>query len=164
MVNQGYVNFGGLKNLWFNTGSRCNLSCTHCYVGSSPTNDSLEQISLDDVKSTFSDKRTVEVEMVYFTGGEPFINKEIMQMLDYCLTKADVTVLSNATLMKHKISELVELQKKHSNKLNFRISLDSYNENEHYSKSKRIIKTRNFNKICTINSRNNRQWQSNCTD
>jgi len=51
----GFVEFKILNNkpqlddLWFMVGSRCNLSCTHCYVSSSPTNNTLEQISIEEV-------------------------------------------------------------------------------------------------------------------
>ncbi|MGC6492963.1 MAG: radical SAM protein, partial [Myxococcota bacterium] len=38
-----------LDTLWFNTGTRCNISCTHCYIESTPTNDRLVYLTRDDV-------------------------------------------------------------------------------------------------------------------
>jgi sulfatase maturation enzyme AslB (radical SAM superfamily) len=39
-----------LKTLWFNTGTLCNLACSHCYIESSPSNDRLEFIRLSQVQ------------------------------------------------------------------------------------------------------------------
>ena len=35
------VAFRGLRTLWFNTGTLCNLTCRNCYIDSSPANDRL---------------------------------------------------------------------------------------------------------------------------
>jgi pyruvate-formate lyase-activating enzyme len=121
-----------LDDLWFMTGSRCNLSCAHCYVGSSPTNDTLQQIALSDVMPFVEEAKEFNVQHIYFTGGEPFINKEIMPILSYCLSVADVTVLTNATLpIETFLSKLQELNDSSPHDLSFRISLDHYDEEKH---------------------------------
>ena len=38
-----------LDDLWFFTGSICNLKCIHCYTGSSPQNSTYEFLSLADI-------------------------------------------------------------------------------------------------------------------
>ena len=38
-----------LTTLWFNTGSLCNITCVNCYMDSSPKNDALAYISLDEM-------------------------------------------------------------------------------------------------------------------
>ena len=38
---RAYIYFKGLKTLWFNTGTLCNISCQNCYIKSSPLNDNL---------------------------------------------------------------------------------------------------------------------------
>ena len=38
-----------LETLWFNTGTPCNITCAYCYIESSPENDRLEYLSLNDV-------------------------------------------------------------------------------------------------------------------
>ena len=43
------VKMTGLETLWFNTGTLCNIACDNCYIESSPENDRLEYLSLDDV-------------------------------------------------------------------------------------------------------------------
>lgn len=134
----GYVEFKILNNkpqlddLWFMVGSRCNLSCKHCYVASSPTNNTLEQITFDEVQSLVEEAKEFGLKNIYFTGGEPFINKDIMKILQYCLTVADVTVLTNATLpIETFLDKLEQLNKESEHHLQFRISLDHYDEQKH---------------------------------
>ena len=43
------VTLSTLKTLWFNTGTRCNLSCPSCYIESSPVNDRLAYLDINDV-------------------------------------------------------------------------------------------------------------------
>ena len=38
-----------LRTLWFNTGTLCNLTCTNCYIESSPRNDRLVYLTRADV-------------------------------------------------------------------------------------------------------------------
>ena len=44
------VALGGLKTLWFNTGTLCNITCAHCYIESSPTNDRLAYLTLAEMR------------------------------------------------------------------------------------------------------------------
>ena len=37
------------QTLWFNTGTLCNIECENCYILSSPTNDALVYMSVDEV-------------------------------------------------------------------------------------------------------------------
>ena len=66
----GFVEFKILNNipqlddLWFMVGSRCNLSCTHCYVASSPTNNTLEQISLEDIKPFLEEAKNYSIKNI----------------------------------------------------------------------------------------------------
>src|SRR5688572_12274703 len=39
-----------LETLWFNTGTLCNITCAHCYIESSPRNDRLAYLGLEDVR------------------------------------------------------------------------------------------------------------------
>ena len=40
------VALAGLRTLWINTGSLCNITCRNCYIESSPENDRLAHIGL----------------------------------------------------------------------------------------------------------------------
>src|SRR5215472_3595279 len=88
-----------LKTLWFNTGTLCNLACEGCYIESSPRNDRLVYLTLSDVQQFLSETlhKFPSVEEIGFTGGEPFMNPEIIAMLDGALSVGYRTlVLTNA--------------------------------------------------------------------
>ena len=64
------------ETLWFNTGTLCNITCTNCYIESSPTNDALVYLSADEVGDYLDqlEVRRWNVREIAFTGGEPFMN------------------------------------------------------------------------------------------
>jgi len=72
----------GAKTLWFNTGTLCNIECVNCYIESSPTNDKLVYITADEVQEYLDQiiDRDWPVDEIAFTGGEPFMNPEMIQM------------------------------------------------------------------------------------
>ena len=39
-----------LETLWFNTGSLCNITCKDCFMESSPKNDLLDYLTLEEVQ------------------------------------------------------------------------------------------------------------------
>jgi MoaA/NifB/PqqE/SkfB family radical SAM enzyme len=117
--------------LWFFTGSRCNLSCTHCYVESSPTADRYPYLRFNTFKRALKDTvvRNFSNLEIYFTGGEPFINPEIDLMLNEALKHADTTVLTNAThITEKRAAQLREIQDSAKFTLTFRVSFDGPDE------------------------------------
>ncbi len=126
---RAYVDFNNLTTLWFNTGTLCNIECKNCYIKSSPKNDYLEYISFKEVNKYLDQlKKYPETKNIGFTGGEPFMNPEIIFMLNDSLSRGyDVLILTNAMrpLMRHKAS-LLDLNKRFTNKLTIRVSLDHY--------------------------------------
>ncbi|OLS28316.1 MAG: Antilisterial bacteriocin subtilosin biosynthesis protein AlbA [Candidatus Heimdallarchaeota archaeon LC_2] len=113
--------------LWFYTGSKCNLSCTHCYVESSPTANQHPLLSMETFNAKLDEAVSKNYKKldIYFTGGEPFINPNLLQMFENSLKHGNTTVLTNATkITKKKALELSKIQENSSNKLVFRVSLD----------------------------------------
>lgn len=115
-----------LRTLWFNTGTLCNIACTHCYIESSPTNDRLVYLSRDDV-GPFLDEVDPSVD-IGFTGGEPFMNPHIIDLLGMALALGHhVQVQTNAMrpMMRLRTLEgLLHLRREHGERLVFRVSLD----------------------------------------
>lgn len=121
-----------LDDLWFLVGSRCNLACIHCYVASSPTNDFLEQLTLEEVRRFLAEAERYGLRHVYFTGGEPFIVKDIIPMVETALEIAQVTVLTNATApIQRYLDDLVRLHQQGDGRFALRVSLDHYEEGRH---------------------------------
>ena len=124
-----------LETLWINTGSLCNLTCENCYIESSPTNDRLVYISLQEVVDLLDEieRENMGTREVAFTGGEPFLNPDMVPILKACLDRDfEVLVLTNGmkTLLREKDS-LEILHQKFSPRLKLRISLDHYKEATH---------------------------------
>ena len=114
------------STLWFQiTGLLCNLECTHCLVDSSPQNRSLAFLSRDEVRRHLADGERLGVKEVYFTGGEPFLHKEMVDILGDALAVAPSTVLTNGTLITERLAAaLGEVARGSRYSLEIRVSLD----------------------------------------
>lgn len=123
----------GLETLWFNTGTLCNLACKSCYIESSPTNDALVYISVDEVRSYLDEIADSELPTreIAFTGGEPFMNGDMIPILNLCLERGfEVLVLSNAMRpMQRFEKQLLALPQR--DKLTLRVSLDHFTQQVH---------------------------------
>jgi uncharacterized Fe-S cluster-containing radical SAM superfamily protein len=126
-----------LRTLWINTGSLCNITCRNCYIESSPENDRLVYMTRAEVAAYLDEiKRGAwPVREIGFTGGEPFMNPEIVQMLGDALGRGfSVLVLTNAMqpMLRPRIREgLVALCTAYGDRLTIRVSLDHYTEELH---------------------------------
>ena len=79
------VDFQSLQTLWLNTGTLCNIECAHCYIESSPSNDSLLYLSAQEAATFFDEIQTLNLPTheIGITGGEPFMNPDIIAIIDY---------------------------------------------------------------------------------
>jgi uncharacterized Fe-S cluster-containing radical SAM superfamily protein len=124
-----------LETLWINTGSLCNLSCENCYIESTPTNDRLAFISLEDVTALLDEieEENFQTSEIAFTGGEPFLNDELIPILQLCLARGfNVLVLTNAmnTMYRQRVA-LTTMNEDYGDSLKIRVSLDHYTEKLH---------------------------------
>ena len=129
------VSVSSLETLWFNTGTLCNLTCENCYIESSPSNDRLVYLARDEVSEYLREIATTQlaVREIGITGGEPFMNPDIIPILEDCLSAGyAVIVLTNAMrpMMKH-ASALLDLNRRFQNKLTMRVSIDHYDKALH---------------------------------
>lgn len=123
-----------LSTLWFNTGTLCNITCANCYIESSPRNDALVYISAAEVRDYLDEAQAFPVREVGFTGGEPFMNPELVPMLDDVLSRGlRALVLTNAMQpMRRYAGPLKALLAKHgTQRLIIRVSLDHFDEAIH---------------------------------
>jgi uncharacterized Fe-S cluster-containing radical SAM superfamily protein len=128
------VSLKGIRTLWFNTGTLCNLACTNCYIESSPSNDRLSYLTLAEVRR-FLDELDADwrAEEIGFTGGEPFMNPELPAMLEEALRRGyRALVLTNAMrpMLKMK-GPLLDLKLRYGARLAFRVSIDHYSRELH---------------------------------
>lgn len=119
-----------LDTLWFNTGTLCNLTCQNCYIESSPKNDQLAYLTAAEVAAYLDEIAALglSTRLIGFTGGEPFMNRELTVMIEDVLSRGfDAIVLTNAMKpMQHKKPALLALRERYSDRLTIRVSLDHY--------------------------------------
>src|SRR5450755_2632337 len=86
---RAHVALRALDTLWFNTGTLCNLTCANCYIESSPRNDRLDWLGLRDVRCYLDEiaRDHLTTRLIGFTGGEPFMNRDIIAILDLVLSR-----------------------------------------------------------------------------
>jgi len=129
------VELGVLQTLWINTGTLCNLECTGCYIESSPKNDRLAYIRAHEVAQYFDEieRGGLPTREIGFTGGEPFMNPEIYDMLGDALARGfDVLVLTNAMRPMMRAKErLLALREQFGEKLTLRVSIDHPTQARH---------------------------------
>lgn len=120
------VELKSLDELWFQvSGTLCNLECTHCFISCSPHNDSFGYLSLETVERMLQESVAWGVKEYYFTGGEPFLNRAIVPILERTLEFGPATVLTNGTVLKPEwLERLRKAEQRSLYSLEFRVSID----------------------------------------
>lgn len=125
------------RTLWFNTGTLCNIECANCYIESSPKNDRLVYITADEVSDYLDqiEERGWGVTEIGFTGGEPFMNPDMIEMARRSLARGfEVLVLTNAMrpMMRRRMREGLEaLVSDFGPRLTLRVSVDHWTPRFH---------------------------------
>src|SRR2546427_278463 len=129
-MTQPKVELKHLDNLWFQvTGTLCNIACTHCFNSSGPNVRTFGFLSLERVRSEMETAVRLGVKEVFFTGGEPFLHSQLLEMLSLSLACAPTTVLTNGTLITDRVADrLAEIERgdRKSTRLNSSHSQISY--------------------------------------
>ncbi|HZF43233.1 MAG TPA: radical SAM protein [Sphingomonadaceae bacterium] len=123
----------GLRTLWINTGTLCNLACRTCYIESSPRNDALVYPTLAEVETYLDEALELGTQEIGFTGGEPFMNPDMIGMLHAALFRGfDVLVLTNAMRPMRRFEDrLLSIPAEHRARLTMRVSLDHHTQALH---------------------------------
>jgi hypothetical protein len=83
--------------LWVYTNFHCNLACDYCSVASTPQ-ARRRRIGLTRFRQLVDQAVTEEFTELYVTGGEPFLEPDLVDMLLYATDYLDVVCLTNAML------------------------------------------------------------------
>ncbi len=125
------------QTLWFNTGTLCNIECVNCYIESSPTNDALVYITADEVRDYLDQikDRSWPVKEIAFTGGEPFMNPQMIEIAEAALIQGfEVLILTNAMrpmMRKTMQNGMLRLNEAYPGKITLRISVDHFRADLH---------------------------------
>jgi len=88
----------------WNVTRACNLRCVHCYAQATDENAAGE-LSTEEGKVLLNDLAILGVPVVLFSGGEPLVRKDLLELAAYAVEKGMRTVIStNGTLITHEIS------------------------------------------------------------
>ena len=122
------VRLSHLDQLWFQlTGTHCNLTCHHCFISCSPHNRSFGYLDLQTVERALEQSRTLGVKEYYFTGGEPFLHRDIVPILEATLRVGPATVLTNGTVLRDEwLERLARAESASVYSLEIRVSIDGY--------------------------------------
>ena len=121
---RGYIQPHELKELWFHTGTRCNLACDFCLEGSSPSDKRLQAPSFEEIKIFIDEALEMGVGQFSFTGGEPFLIKDIIKILEYASRFKPCLVLTNGTVSPLKRLDSLKVLAGRQQPISFRVSID----------------------------------------
>lgn len=78
--------------------NQCNLRCKHCLPASGPARD--RELTSDEALAALESFQAAGVSRVNFTGGEPFIRKDFLNILEQTVALGmRAAVITNATLL-----------------------------------------------------------------
>jgi hypothetical protein len=126
------VSLDGLETLWINTGTLCNIECVNCYIESGPKNDRLAYITAAEAIAYFDEITALGLgtSEIGFTGGEPFMNKDIIAMAEAALARGHkVLILTNAMapMQRPRMRKgLLRLRETFGDRLTIRVSVDHH--------------------------------------
>jgi AdoMet-dependent heme synthase len=117
---------GELDTLWFQVaGTLCNIQCAHCFISCGPRNHAFGFLTLEQVMRALEDSVPLGVREYYFTGGEPFLHPDIVEILSLALDRGPTTVLTNGMVLKERhLAPLAAKAEEVPHSLEFRLSID----------------------------------------
>lgn len=123
-----WVPLHSLDALWFQVGGTiCNLWCTHCFISCSPQNHKFGFMERPAVRAYLEESKKFGVKEYYFTGGEPFMNKELLGILEDTLELGPATVLTNGILILERVAKrLRDIVEQTIYTLEIRVSIDGF--------------------------------------
>lgn len=125
-MNTPVAPFAHLSTLWIQvTGTWCNLKCAHCLNASGPEDPWLKSLDTPRIMAYIREAEALGVKEIYFTGGEPFLHKDILELVAAALRVAPTTVLTNGTRITEKTADaLAALAVDSAYSLEIRVSVD----------------------------------------
>lgn len=122
-----------LDALWIQVaGTLCNLQCTHCFVSCGPGDDRHALMPREEVRGRVAEALPLGVKEFYFTGGEPFVHPQMLEILGDTLVHGPCSVLTNGTLLTERVVRTLRaLSDVSPYSLEIRVSLDGHRARDH---------------------------------
>lgn len=121
-----------LDTLWLQvTGTVCNIACRHCFISCGPKVNRHAIMTPAQVAEAITTAVAEGCRAYYFTGGEPFLHPNILELIDLALKNGPLGILSNGMLIDAPMAAaLGQRAAESSYTLDLRISLDGLNAEE----------------------------------
>lgn len=118
-----------LREMWLHVNDACNLSCTHCLVSSGPGGG--KGLPSDALLAVIDEAAALGAERFYFTGGEPFLRKDLPALIDRVTAHhaRELVILTNATLFEAEVQRRA-LARLDRARVRFQVSLDGVRPEE----------------------------------
>jgi len=116
-----------LRSLQLEVTTLCNEKCIHCYIPSETKEDGV-MMPLSQVKAIIDSFVRMSGLRIILSGGEPFLHKDIIEILTYCREKdLMIFIHSNVSLLNAETLKFI----KELNVFNIQVSLYSMDEAVH---------------------------------
>lgn len=137
------MKFRGPVHVDFNLTNGCNLACSHCHSSSGPKLDN--ELKTEEILDVITEIYSMGVLRIAFAGGEPFIRRDIIDILSHACSFPgwQVSVISNGLFFTERN---IKLLKEKCPNLNVNISLDGSTA-ENYSILRKQVNNPNFNPV-----------------
>lgn len=112
---------GKLSEIWIYTNNDCNLSCLHCLVSASGRQSAT--MTTTQIKDLVAEAKHLGANRVYFTGGEPFLREDILDLVEHVTRDVQLVILSNGILLDDSL--VGELKSRANNNLIVQVSLEA---------------------------------------
>ena len=88
----------------WNCTKTCNLRCRHCYAGSDAQH--YDQLSTDEAKTMIDDLATFGSPVLLFSGGEPCVREDLVELMQYAKNAGmRIVVSTNGTLITPELAQ-----------------------------------------------------------
>ena len=90
---------------------RCNLNCIHCYLPylQKTRNEGLNELTTNEIYLLIDQISLTGIPEIHFTGGEPLMRKDIIELMRYSHKKGLKTVLeTNGTLIDEEMARRIK--------------------------------------------------------
>lgn len=85
----------------------CNLRCPHCYVNAGQKLEN--ELSLKEIKSVIDQLKDLKIFSIFFTGGEPFLRKDLVEILKYTDRKGiGIAISTNGSFLNREILKKIK--------------------------------------------------------
>jgi len=118
---RAHLELDRLSEIWFHLTDACNLQCRHCLFSCKP--GTAPFLPREQVETTVAEAVGMGCQLVCFTGGEPFVYPDFLDVLDRLTKKWNLrfAVLTNGLLIPKHLERIKALD---TDCIHFQISLD----------------------------------------